>query len=106
MKVLFYLAIATKEKEDYLIGASINRRMLEIQRDAFMIGHVEYNSKIYPITIEIEPDREPRIVLDDEQQPELGGGVTSAKVEDESPKEDKVPVIDVDDILGNKEAKE
>jgi hypothetical protein len=114
MKVSFYIGIATRGGECFVIGSSTNRRLLDIQRDAYMMGHIEWNVKIHTIIIDIEPDGTPRVILLDEQQAETGmatetlileNKITGEKMEFDIPP--KLPVDelvkDVDDILGNKE---
>ena len=70
--VEMFIAVAFRGDEVDLIGGGMNRRLVEIQKDSFLRHNIDWSSEIQIVKIRVSPKTEPRVVLDDEQQPETG----------------------------------
>jgi hypothetical protein len=77
MRVNVFVAIATHGDEEFLVGVNANRRLLEIQKDAYLRNNIEWACAIQEHAFDITPPDMKREVLDDEQQEEMGTQTTA-----------------------------
>lgn len=76
LRVLFFVAVASKGSgeaiEVQVLGANLNRRLVEIQRDAFLRSNIEWSCEIQPIEVCVWPKCKPRTIAEGEQIVETG----------------------------------
>jgi hypothetical protein len=72
MKITIYVAIATKHEEEEVLAAGMNRRLIEITKDSFLMKNIEWSAEIQEFEIEVKAKQKPRVFLQEEEHVETG----------------------------------
>jgi hypothetical protein len=72
MRISLYVAIATRGDEELLCGAGTNRRLVEIQRDSYIMHNIDWSCEIQEFAFDVTPKKIDRVILPDEERPETG----------------------------------